>query len=196
MCRSFTLISSNEVGNIKDGARAAAAPPAAASGSAEINGNGDESVVLIHPVGDLPLALVIRLGFSVRMEAISAVPSTRGSGSTTWSRHIASGCLRPNTFHRIRVEIMIKGAGGLYRKFSRGCGLGAPCPDMPASRARLSRGSGVCRGDAIIVRRGSEGPDHARHRQGRPEKRFARFSKLGKRFAFGFVCFFGFFLVF
>lgn len=101
------------------------------------------------------------------MEAISAVPSTRGSRYTTWSRHIASGCLHPNTFYRIKGEIMIKGSGDYFGGFSRACRLGACGPWHTCFTARVSRGSEVCRRDAIIVREGSEGPDHATHRQGR-----------------------------
>lgn len=121
----------------------------------EINKNFHKSVLLIHPVRDLTFTLVIQVGFSVRIEAISAVSSTRGSGYTTWSRHIASGCLHPNTFYRIRRKSWSK-VWGIILEVLGAAGWEHVGPDIPASHSGVQevekRG---CHRDAIIVWAGS-----------------------------------------
>lgn len=121
----------------------------------EINKNFHKSVLLIHPVRDLTFTLVIQVGFSVRIEAISAVSSTRGSGYTTWSRHIASGCLHPNTFYRIRRKSWSK-VWGIILEVLGAAGCEHLGPDIPASHSGVQEvEKGGCHRDTIIVSAGS-----------------------------------------
>lgn len=109
--------------------------------SGEINKNGDESVVLIHPVGDLTLALVIRLGFTVRMEAISAVLLPQEEADILPGADILPPAVfTPNTFYRITGEIMIKGAGDYIGGF-----LGPAGSEARRALTYLLHGLG-CRG--------------------------------------------------
>lgn len=77
---------------------------------------------------------------------------------------------------------MIKGAGDYIGGFLGPAGSEHAGPDIPASRARVSRGSGVCRGDAIIVRgRRRGGPGSCKTPARSSKERFARFSKPGEK---------------
>lgn len=127
---------------------------------------------------------MIRLGFTVRTEAISGVLLPQEEADILPGADILPPAVfTPNTFYRIKGEIMIKGAGDYIGGFLGPAGSEHAGPDIPASRARVSRGSGVCRGDAIIVRGRRRGaPDHARHRQGRRRSGSLVFQNWGKRF--------------